>query len=232
MPPHSVATQLKISSPIGTVSASANSIAKISKPSGIGAVYMFCIQASGPSTRDRQQREHRAAMAEQRLAREGRQHVRDHAGGHDHDQHVGAGEEEPGEMLVQERRAALAGVEEDAAVVAVDEQHRQRGEHHRADRQQQVAADPGRPRQQGHPPPGHPGRAHVVERDHEVDREADEAEDRERRSRRSRRRRRRRPRRSAPTAAATPPGRCRRAATGSWHRPSPPRPRRARTRAG
>ena len=50
MPPQSVAIQLKISSPIGTVSASANSIAKISKPSGIGAVYMFCIQASGPST--------------------------------------------------------------------------------------------------------------------------------------------------------------------------------------
>ncbi len=49
MPPHRVAIQLKINSPIGTASTSANSIAKISKPSGIGAVYMFCIQASGPS---------------------------------------------------------------------------------------------------------------------------------------------------------------------------------------
>ncbi len=128
---------------------------------------------------DRKQREHRAAMAEQRLSRERRQDVRDHPAGDDQDEHVGAGEEEPGEVLVQERRAALAGVEEDAAVVAVDEEHGQRGEHHRADHQEQVAAQARGPGEQRHAAPGHAGRAHVVQRDDEVDREADEAQDRE-----------------------------------------------------
>ena len=147
MPPQSVAIQLKISSPTGTASASANSIAKISKPDGIGAVYMFCIQASGPSTRDRQQR---AAIAPRWLNRGLRANVGRTSeitpAANDQDQHVGAGEEEPGEVLVQKRGAALAGVEEDAVEVAVDEQHRQRGEHHRADDQQQVAADRRPPR--------------------------------------------------------------------------------------
>ena len=48
VPSHRVAIQLKISSPTGTVSASANTIAKVSKLNPIGAVYMFCIHASGP----------------------------------------------------------------------------------------------------------------------------------------------------------------------------------------
>ena len=49
-PPHRVAIQLKNTSPKGTTSASAIAIPKIDHPSGIGAVNMFCIQASTPRT--------------------------------------------------------------------------------------------------------------------------------------------------------------------------------------
>jgi hypothetical protein len=49
-PPQSVAIQLTSRTPIGTVSPIAAPIAASSQPSGIGAVYMFCIQASNPRT--------------------------------------------------------------------------------------------------------------------------------------------------------------------------------------
>src|ERR687898_1853488 len=45
-----VPSQLNISSPMGIVRATAAAIAKYVQPAGIGAVYMFCIQASDPST--------------------------------------------------------------------------------------------------------------------------------------------------------------------------------------
>ncbi len=74
-------------------------------------------------------------------------------------------------MLPVERRAALAGVEEDPREVAVDLEHRERREHRRAGDDQRVGGDRGRPREQRHPPPGHPRRAHSPQRRDEVDRQ-------------------------------------------------------------
>ena len=78
----------------------------IVQPSLIGAMYMFCIQASRPRTRDRGDRDGDRAMAEDRLARERRQDLGDRAGSRQHDDQVRAGEEDVGQVLVEQRRAA------------------------------------------------------------------------------------------------------------------------------
>ena len=66
--------------------------------------------------------------------------------GEDQDQHVGAGEEDPAQMLPEQRRAARAVGEEDAVEVAVDLQHRQRGEKDQADDEHQPRGGRCRPR--------------------------------------------------------------------------------------
>ena len=103
----------------------------------------------------------------------------DHAGGEDHDRDVGAGEEDPGQVLVEHRPAALAGVEEDPVEAAVEEQHGQRGEHDRAGRP--AAGRRRRPRRRRRPAPGAtPSRAPAwLWSVTKVDRKADEAQDRE-----------------------------------------------------
>ncbi len=69
-PRQMVASQLTISRPIGTSRPTAISIAKNMKPSGIGAVYMFCIQASTPITAIAAIDLVAARVAEERLAGE------------------------------------------------------------------------------------------------------------------------------------------------------------------
>ena len=82
-------------------------------------------------------------------------------------------------MLVEQRRAALLRVEEDAVEAAVDLEHGQRREHRRSGDQQQVADHGRRPAERRQPPPGEPRGAHLAHRDHQVDREADESEHRQ-----------------------------------------------------
>ena len=142
---------------------------------------MFCIQASRPRTAIATKLKAAAPVAEERLACERRQDLGDRAGGEQEDDQVGAGEEDVGDVLVEQRRAALAGVEEDPVEVPVDLRHHQHRDHRRADDQQDVGDHGCRPRERGHPPPGQPGRAQPAHGDDQVDREADEAEDRQRR---------------------------------------------------
>ena len=102
----------------------------------------------------RRDRGEHGAVGEQGLAGERRQDLGDRAGGEDHDGQVAAGGEDVAQVLVQQRRAALAGVEEDAVELPVDLEHRQRGDHHRADHDQDPADHRRGPGERGHPPPG------------------------------------------------------------------------------
>ena len=89
--------------------------------------------------------------------------------GQDHDVDLGV-PEEPEQVLPQQRRAALGGVEEVGAEVPVGEQHRdRRGDHRqREDQQDRVGED--RPHEQRQPAPAHAAGAHVGDRRVEVDR--------------------------------------------------------------
>ena len=115
-------------------------------------------------------------MAEDRLAREHGQDFRDDPEARqDHDVDLGM-PEEPEQVLPQQRRAALRGIEEVGAEVAVGEQQRHRaGDHgHRDDDQHRVGQQ--RPDEQRQPAPAHPASAHVGDRDVEVDRPEDRGE--------------------------------------------------------
>ena len=83
------------------------------------------------------------------------------------------------EVLIEQRRPALLGVEEDAVEAAVDLEHRQRRDHQRPDHQQHVPDHGRRPGERRHAPPGQPRGAQRAHRGDEVDREADEPEGRE-----------------------------------------------------
>ena len=126
--------------------------------------------------RDRDGRGGDRLVAEDRLAREHRQDLRDEpeAGQH-HDVDLGV-PEEPEQVLPQKRRAALGGVEEVRAEVAVGQQHRhrRRDHRHREDDQDRVGED--RPDEQRQAPPAHTPRAHVGDRGVEVDRAEDRGE--------------------------------------------------------
>ena len=74
VPPHSVAIQLKIISPIGTTSAIAKSIAKSLEAEGDRGGVHVLHPREGAEHGDRQQAEHRRAVAEQRLSSVGRKH--------------------------------------------------------------------------------------------------------------------------------------------------------------
>ena len=145
--------------------------------SGSRRCIMFCIQASRPSGMIAAIEIISGAAREERLAREDGQDLRDRSERRQQEDQVAAGEEDPAQVLVEDRRAALAGVEEDAAEVAVDLQHDQRREHRRSGDDQHPAGDGAREAEGGEPPPGHAGRPQLRERHGEVDRLQDEAED-------------------------------------------------------
>ena len=118
-------------------------------------------------------------VAEDRLAREHRQDLREHAEGGEHEDVDLGVAEEPEQVLPQQRRAALVGIEERGPEVAVQQQHRDRGGQRRQTQDDQVRIDQDRPHEQRHPAPAHAGGAHVVDGGDEVDRADDRRQARE-----------------------------------------------------
>ena len=119
--------------------------------------------------RDRQRRERHEAVAEDRLAREGRDQLAHHAErrqDHDVDGRVRV---EPEQVLEQHRVAAARRVEDAEAEGALDEQHHDGdGDHRRAEHLDQ-AGGVVRPHEQRQAEPGHARRAHPVDGDDEVE---------------------------------------------------------------
>ena len=70
---------------------------------------MFCIQASRPRTPIAASEPATASRDSSGLRGEDGQDLGDRAGRRQHHQHVGAGEEDPAQVLEVDRRAALAG---------------------------------------------------------------------------------------------------------------------------
>ena len=112
-------------------------------------------------------------VAEDGLAREHGQDLGEDAEGGQHEDVDLGVPEEPEQVLPQQRRAALVGVEEVRAEVAVQQQHRDRRGQRGQRQDDQVRVDQDRPHEQRHAPPAHAGRAHVVDRGDEVDRAED-----------------------------------------------------------
>ena len=125
-------------------------------------------------------RERDRLVAEDRLSREHREHLRDDSErGQHHDVDLGVAEE-PERVLPEERRTPLGGVEEvrlDAPAAdrdsSVEQEHRQAGGERRQDREQHPREHLDRPHEERHPGPGHPRRPQVVDRHDEVDRSRD-----------------------------------------------------------
>ena len=124
---------------------------------------------------DRDQRPDHRQVAEDRLAREGGDHVGDQAeAGQDHDIHFRVAEE-PQDVLVQHRVAAAGRVEEGEAEVAVHQQHGDRARQNRKGQKDQPGGDEDRPGEERHLEQGHARRAHVQEGGDHVDRAQDRA---------------------------------------------------------
>ena len=128
---------------------------------------------------DEDPRVHHHRIAEQRLARERRQHLGDDAHRRqDEDVDLGMAEQ-PEEVLPEQRITPCAHVEEVRAEEPVEgEQHEGHCDHRHREQEQEVH-DQGHPREHGHAHEAHPGRAHVDDGDDQVDgaRERRDAED-------------------------------------------------------
>ena len=127
-------------------------------------------------------RERDRLVAEDRLAGKDRDDLGDHPHRRqDHDVDLGVAEE-PEDVLPEECAPSLTGDEEVRARLSVEEQQREAARERRQHEHQQQRVDVHRPDEQRHAHPGHPGRAHVLDRDQEVDRprERREREDVER----------------------------------------------------
>ena len=168
-----VATQLNTFTPVGT----AISIVAYMKKSWPVTGMPDRVHVVRPDD-ERQDRDRRGGVdhrrvAEQRLARERRDDLRDHAErGDGDDVHLGVAEE-PEDVLVQHRVAAAGGVEEVGAEVAVGQRHGHRAGQHRHHRDQQVGGDQPGPAEQRHLHQRHAGRAHVEDGGDDVDRAHD-----------------------------------------------------------
>ena len=168
-PRHSVAIQLKILIPVGTAIVNDASMKKASTTVAVGVVNMWCAQTTQAEEGDGHGGRRDRLVAEDRLAGEHRQDLRDHPERRQHhDVDLGV-PEEPEQVLPQERVAATGGVEERGAVVPVGEQHRHRGRDRGQGHHQQVAEDQDRPHEQRHPAPAHARGTHVVDGRDEVD---------------------------------------------------------------
>jgi hypothetical protein len=124
---------------------------------------------------DGRRREDECLVAEQRFPAEDRQDLADdaHRGQHhDVDRRVRV---EPEDVLVEDRVAAVARVEERTAVIAVDEQHDQGARQHRGREQPEDRGHENGPDHDRHPEERHAGRAHLEDRHEEVDRPEDRA---------------------------------------------------------
>ena len=176
-PRQSVASQLKIFTPVGTAMI-IELIMKKSRGRSAGRPRTCGAPRREARERDPDRRDRDRLVAEDRLAREDRDDLRDDPHrGQDHDVDLGV-PEEPEDVLVEDRAAAVRRVEEVRAGVAVEQHHRQPGRERRQHEHEQPGVGEDRPDEERHPHPGHAGRAHVVDRDDEVDR-AGERRDRE-----------------------------------------------------
>ena len=117
-----------------------------------------------------------AEIAEDRLAREGRDDVADDAEARQ-DQDVDFGvTEEPEQVLEQDRVAAAVGLEEGGAEIAVGQQHGDAAGQHRQRQQQQEGGHQDRPGEQRHLVQRHARGAHVEDGGDEVDGAQDRAD--------------------------------------------------------
>ena len=117
--------------------------------------------------------EHEGPVAEQWLAAEHREDLAYHAHRRkDDDVDLGVAEE-PEDVLPQDRVAADAGIEERAAVVAVDEQRDEARGQDRGGEQDEDRCHEHRPYEDRHPEQGHARRAHLEDRGDEVHRAQD-----------------------------------------------------------
>ena len=140
-PFHIVAVQLNTFTPVGT----AMSIVDSMKNSCAGERHADREHVVRPHDErqegDRGGRVHHRLVAEQRLARERRDDLRDDAEGRqDQDVHLGV-PEEPEDVLEHHRVAAAGRGEERRAEEVIGEQHRHRAREHRHHRDQQVRGD-------------------------------------------------------------------------------------------
>ena len=176
VPRHSVAIQLRIFTPVGTAIRSELSITKHEDRLGDRRREHVVGPGEEAEERDRHGRGRDRLVAEDRLAREHGQDLGDdpEAGQH-HDVDLGV-PEEPEQVLPQQRRAALGGVEEVGAEVAVGQQHRHRRRDHRQREDQQDRVGEDRPHEQRQAPPAHAAGAHVGDRRVEVDRPEERGE--------------------------------------------------------
>ena len=130
-PRQSVASQLKIFTPVGTAITIELIMKKSRAPVGRPTANMWWPQTRKPRERDRDRRDRDRLVAEDRLAREDRDDLRDDPHrGQDHDVDLGV-PEEPEDVLVEDRAAAVGRVEEVRAGVAVEQHHRQPGRERR-----------------------------------------------------------------------------------------------------
>jgi hypothetical protein len=119
---------------------------------------------------------HHRLVAEQRLAREGRDDLRDHAERRqDHDVDLGV-PEEPEDVLEHHRVAAAGRVEEAGGEELVGQQHGHRAGQHRHHRDQQERGDQPGPAEDRHLQQVHARRAHVEDGGDDVDRAHDRAD--------------------------------------------------------
>ena len=162
VPRHSVATQLKIFTPVGIAIRNELIMKKTSTIVALGVENMWCAHTSSAEERDDDRRRGDRLVAEDRLAGEDRQDLGDDPEARqDHDVDLGV-PEEPEQVLPQQRVAALARVEEVRAEVAVGQQQRHGAGDHRQREDQQDRVDEDRPDEQRQAAPAHAGRAHVA----------------------------------------------------------------------
>ena len=120
--------------------------------------------------RDARRRDRDRLVAEDRLAREDGQDLRDDPHrGQDHDVDLGV-PEEPEDVLVEERAPAVRRVEEVRARLAVEQHQRQPRRQRRQHDHEHPRVGDDRPAEERDAHPRHAGRAHVVDRHDEVDR--------------------------------------------------------------
>ena len=127
--------------------------------------------------RDADRRERDRLVAEDRLPREDRDDLREHPHRRQHhDVDLGVAEEP--EHVLPEERPVVAG-EEGRPGLAVEEEERDRRRDRRQDEHEQHRVGLDRPDEERDAHPGHPRRAHVVDRDDEVDRPGERGERRQ-----------------------------------------------------
>ena len=122
---------------------------------------------------DREHGVDHADITEDRLLRERRDDLADHAEPrNDEDINLGMAEE-PEQVLEQDRVAAAGRLEERGVEITVGQQHGQRAGQHRQRQQEQEGGDQHRPLEQRHTEHRHARRAHVDDRGDEIDRADD-----------------------------------------------------------